>query len=164
MFSLSGDEDAPEVNGVRGLAEAYTENLHRVVTGAATEFAPLFQRTCDIACRESPAERYYILLVLTDGDIRDVRETERRLATASCLPISIVIVGVGDGPFDAMRKLDRLVRDKPCEDGPKRDIVQFVPYSEYRGNRAALTCKVLAEIPRQFLSFAMTMNVLPNGA
>lgn len=41
-------------------------------------------------------------MILTDGDIMDEVEVSDLLIECSRLPISIVIVGIGRGPFDIM--------------------------------------------------------------
>ena len=44
--------------------------------------------------------------MLTDGVISDMTETKRAVIHASRLPLSIIIVGVGDANFTAMNELD----------------------------------------------------------
>ena len=39
---------------------------------------------------------YYVLLIITDGEITDMDETKRAIVSASNLPMSIIIVGVGE--------------------------------------------------------------------
>lgn len=43
--------------------------------------------------------RYFVLLLLTDGGVTDYAATVRALVDASHLPLSVLIVGVGDGNF-----------------------------------------------------------------
>ena len=40
-----------------------------------------------------------MLLLLTDGGVTDFADTVRALVDASHLPLSVLIVGVGDGNF-----------------------------------------------------------------
>ena len=47
-----------------------------------------------------------VLVILTDGVITDLTKVEELIEQASFLPISIIIVGVGNDSFDMMRKLD----------------------------------------------------------
>jgi hypothetical protein len=49
-------------------------------------------------------QNYYILLILTDGAIMDYQETVDQIVRSSGLPLSIVIVGVGDADFSSMEK------------------------------------------------------------
>ena len=66
----------------------------------------------------------------------------------SKLPISIVIVGVGDGEFDDMETLDadkKMLRDDKKRKA-KRDIVQFVDLNQAKIN-GNLQAEVMREIP-----------------
>ena len=47
--------------------------------------------------------KYYILLIITDGLINDIDATIDEIVRASSLPISIIIVGVGDEDFSSMK-------------------------------------------------------------
>ena len=69
-----------------------------------------------------------IVFILTDGDIHDKQQVIDQIIECCNLPISIIIVGVGNGPFDIMNQID----DDDCQlvdsKGRKttRDLVQFV--------------------------------------
>ena len=43
---------------------------------------------------------YFILLIITDGVITDMPQTCEAIVNAATLPISIIIVGVGDADFE----------------------------------------------------------------
>ena len=47
-----------------------------------------------------------ILLILTDGIISDIEVTIDQIVRGSSLPLSIIIVGIGDADFNAMDRLD----------------------------------------------------------
>lgn len=79
-------------------------------------------------------QQYFILLIITDGVISDMEETRHAVVQASKLPMSIIIVGVGNADFTAMEFLDgdsRMLRSHTGEEAA-RDIVQFVPFREFR--------------------------------
>ena len=69
-----------------------------------------------------------------------MQETVDLIASGSLLPISIIIVGVGNANFDNMETLDG---DNGLYDSKnqkaKRDLVQFVPYRSFGNNPIALT-------------------------
>lgn len=73
-------------------------------------------------------DKYMIVFILTDGDIHDEKKVIDQIVECCRLPISIIIVGVGNGPFDIMHRID----DDDCQlvdsKGNKttRDLVQFV--------------------------------------
>lgn len=97
--------------------------------------------------------------------------TKRAIICASSLPISIIIVGVGDAEFDAMDELDsddvRLTVDGLYAE---RDIVQFVPLNKFLSrtgmpfikSQTDLAKEVLAEIPEQLTSFMKSRGIKPN--
>ena len=104
---------------------------------------------------------------------------------ASTLPLSVIIVGVGNADFSAMEELDGdTVRLNFNGKYAARDIVQFVPFEDFLqsseskrgmggggGSRVdpgsasvRLAREVLAEVPTQFLSFMNTYYVKPGRA
>ncbi|CAN0324395.1 unnamed protein product, partial [Discosporangium mesarthrocarpum] len=87
---------------------------------------------------------------------------------ASSLPLSIVIVGVGEADFKAMERLDgdRNPLVSPTTGlGAMRDMVQFVPFREFDGigvgAQYMLAKHVLAEVPGQFLAYMNANNIPP---
>ena len=89
------------------------------------------------------------------------------IVNASSLPLSIIIVGVGDAEFDAMEELDGdEVRLTAGGRAAERDIVQFVPLRRLAGGdpatvRTQLAREVLAEVPAQFLGFMRRAGIQP---
>lgn len=51
-------------------------------------------------------QKYLILLIITDGIINDMEKTIDEIVRGSSLPLSIIIVGVGDADFSSMDILD----------------------------------------------------------
>ena len=45
---------------------------------------------------------YNILLIITDGEIMDMPETKKLIVQLSALPLSIIIIGVGNATFSKM--------------------------------------------------------------
>lgn len=88
---------------------------------------------------------YSILLILTSGQVTHLEETKAALAKASESPLSVVIVGIGDGNFDDMRLLDNDIEGA-------RDITKFVEFNAFLGDKKTLAEGVLDEIPNQVSS------------
>jgi hypothetical protein len=99
---------------------------------------------------------YTILLILTAGNVENVKETKKKLIKVSDDPLSNVIVGIGDANFDGMEFLDE--HDPEKEDG--RDITKFVRFSDYKSFNA-LTEAVLEEIPEQVVSYFYDRDIFP---
>jgi len=45
-------------------------------------------------------------LILTDGSIHDMENTIDQIFIAANLPLSIIIIGIGNADFDLMERLD----------------------------------------------------------
>lgn len=103
--------------------------------------------------------------------ITDIQRTKQAVVKASALPISIIIVGVGNADFKKMHKLDSdHVRLRVRGREAKRDIVQFIPLHKYLSkngleqhvkSQSHLTKEVLAEIPEQLTSFMKSRGIKP---
>lgn len=60
---------------------------------------------CDMAEEEQVTQanqKYFILLIITDGIINDMQKTIDQVVRGSNLPLSIIIVGVGSDEFESM--------------------------------------------------------------
>lgn len=49
---------------------------------------------------------YHILFILTDGVVHDMKQTLDAVVALSTKPVSIIIIGIGDGDFTNMDLLD----------------------------------------------------------
>ncbi|KAE8911568.1 Copine-4 [Phytophthora fragariae] len=170
-FPLTFDPSQPEVEGINGILSAYSNSFQFVQLHGPTMFAPLVHQAAAIARTFSaPSEqggggnlKYFVLLIITDGAIMDMQQTIDELVQASTLPLSIVIVAVGNADFTAMNALDS--DDKLLVDSRRqraaRDIVQFVPFNQFRRNPARLAKETLAEIPTQVLQYYNMKGIQP---
>lgn len=143
--------DQEEVHGVEGIMNAYKHAINTVQLSGPTYFSHIIQKTIQDIRNNGTNNNYYILLIITDGQITDLKETKQAIVQASVLPLSIIIVGVGDADFSSMDLLDG--DDNPLVDhtGKRiRDIVQFVPYEmKYKMNPSLFSQELLYEVPAQ---------------
>ena len=95
-----------------------------------------------------------------------MKETTKLLVECASLPLSVIIIGIGDADFSNMVTLDGDEEPLTDFDGnvTKRDLVQFVEYEKFKlkkGNEE-LSEEVLKEIPRQVEEYyALTNNFYP---
>uniref|UniRef100_A0A8C4PFG5 Copine-7 n=1 Tax=Equus asinus asinus TaxID=83772 RepID=A0A8C4PFG5_EQUAS len=168
-FAINFDPEDDECEGIQGVVEAYQNCLPRVQLYGPTNVAPVISKVACMAAAEEhtgEASQYYILLILTDGVVTDMADTREAIVRASHLPMSIIIVGVGNADFTDMHVLDgddgvlRSPRGEPA----LRDIVQFVPFRELKNaSPAALAKCVLAEVPKQVVEFYSHKELPPRG-
>jgi hypothetical protein len=163
-FPLNGDENNAHVYMVEGIMKAYRDVLKFLEFGGPTYFKVILENAIQ-ECREIQKQinQYAILFILTDGDIHDRETVIDQIIECCTLPISIIIVGVGNGPFDIMHEID----DDDCimqdSKGRKniRDLVQFVEFRNFKNNGVELAREVLDELPRQVEEYYQLMGIGP---
>mmetsp|Transcript_64302 Transcript_64302/g.119508 ORF Transcript_64302/g.119508 Transcript_64302/m.119508 type:complete len:322 (+) Transcript_64302:60-1025(+) len=122
-----------ECLGMNQVLDAYREAVKNAVFWGPTSFAPLIReavKIVELSAKETGAAELHVLLILADGQVQDTEnclaDTYAAIQDASKHPLSIVMVGIGDGPWNTMRDFD---------DGlPARefDNFQFVPFGEFQ--------------------------------
>jgi hypothetical protein len=96
-----------EVHGIEGVMQAYATSLRNTTLYGPTNFSPTINEAARKAAYYPPGGgKYQILLIITDGVISDMQQTKNAIIMASTLPLSVIIVGVGDADFDKMDELD----------------------------------------------------------
>ncbi|XP_060916296.1 copine-4 [Labrus mixtus] len=155
------------ISGIQGVVEAYQNCLPKIQLYGPTNIAPIIQKVASSASEEmhtKEAMEYFILLILTDGVITDMADTREAIVHASHLPMSVIIVGVGNADFTDMQILDGddgILRS-PKGEPVLRDIVQFVPFKDFKhASPAALAKSVLAEVPNQVVDYYNAKGITP---
>ncbi|KAF2612091.1 hypothetical protein F2Q70_00011077, partial [Brassica cretica] len=165
-FNLNGSSSYSEVDGIQGIMTSYTSALFNVSLAGPTLFGPVINSAAMIASQSlaQGSRRYYVLLIITDGVITDLQETKDALVSASDLPLSILIVGVGGADFKEMEILDA-DRGERLESSSgrvaSRDIVQFVALRDVQHGEVSVVQALLAELPSQFLTYMRIRNMKP---
>ncbi|XP_018596746.1 copine-3 isoform X1 [Scleropages formosus] len=166
-FPLNFNPANPFCAGIEGIVEAYRICLPQVKLYGPTNFSPIINHVARFAAQatqQKTASQYFVLLIITDGVITDLDQTRSAIVSASKLPMSIIIVGVGGADFSAMEFLDgddgRL--RAPSGEPATRDIVQFVPFRKFQNApKEALAQCVLAEIPGQVMAYFNMVGLSP---
>ncbi|XP_060537529.1 copine-2 isoform X2 [Pantherophis guttatus] len=176
-FAINFNPTNPFCLGVEGIVQAYSSCLPHIRFYGPTNFSPIINHVARFAAQATQQEsasvrkpqncrpnQYFILLIITDGVISDMDETRHAVVQASRLPMSIIIIGVGNADFAAMEFLDadnRMLRSYTGEEAV-RDIVQFVPFREFRNApKETLAKAVLAELPQQVVQYFKHQNLAP---
>ena len=166
-FPLNGYSDDPEIKGIDGILKAYRNVLNNTILDGPTYFHYIIDNLKEKKKKEQKEGKdiYNILMILTDGIINDMNETIDSLVESSFLPISVIIIGIGDTDFTNMHKLD--ADDDPLYDKKERkadrDLVQFVPFKDYQNDGEKLSEQVLEEIPRQIVEYYQLKNKNPKN-
>jgi hypothetical protein len=145
--ALIGNDDP-----CHGLVEV--DYMYRLVAPSTqmdgpTSFAAAIYKAIEIV---KATKEYHVLLIIADGQLTDDGATYEAVQKASHYPLSIVIIGVGDGPWKLMYELDDHVKNRLV------DNVQFVDFTAidkaggpYMESRFAIAA--LQELPAQYKFF-----------
>ncbi|CAL9050553.1 unnamed protein product [Musa banksii] len=148
-------------NGFEEALERYRELVPNLRLAGPTSFAPIIETAIGIV--DNTHGQYHVLLIIADGQVtRSVdtqygqlspqeRDTLSAIVKASDYPLSIVLVGVGDGPWDMMHEFDDNIPSRAF------DNFQFVNFTEIMSRNISASRKetefalaALMEIPSQY--------------
>ena len=158
-------KDNPDIYTISNIIKTYHDLIEqdKLIFAGPTNFTPLIKEVISRINKNNIFE-YHILMILTDGVIDDLQDTIDILVEASTLPLSVIIIGIGDEDFSKMEILDGDEIPLKSRSGKirARDLVQFVPFSKFKNDAKILSMEVLAEIPRQMIEFYQFKNLDPN--
>ncbi|XVF33791.1 hypothetical protein REPUB_Repub18cG0001500 [Reevesia pubescens] len=159
LFSFHSDHSS--CHGFEEVLACYKKIVPNLRLAGPTSYAPVIDAAIDIV--ENSGGQFHVLVIIADGQVtRSVDTSDRELSpqeektinsivNASSYPLSIVLVGVGDGPWEDMKKFDDKI--------PARDFdnFQFVNFTEIMSQNTtqdqketAFALAALMEIPLQY--------------
>nr|XP_018682008.1 PREDICTED: E3 ubiquitin-protein ligase RGLG2-like isoform X3 [Musa acuminata subsp. malaccensis] len=159
-FVFSFYPDHRPSHGFEEALSRYREIVPRLTLSGPTSFAPLILAAIDIV--EQSNWQYHVLVIVADGQVtkgstlpngfsQQEQATIDAIVEASHYPLSIIMIGVGDGPWDAMHQFDDYVPQRSF------DNFQFVNFTKIMSENMPMTKKeaafalsALMEIPLQY--------------
>ena len=163
-FNINSKKN-PEIYTIDNVIEEYKNCFNNIQLAGPTLFCPMIRKVIKNIRKENNPLKYHILLILTDGIILDMQETIDALVEGSYLPLSVIIIGIGNDHFQEMMILDGDDVPLVSSNGIKRmrDLVQFVPFNKYKNNPEKLAEQVLEEVPRQITEYYIMNNIFPEN-
>ena len=133
-FSVNGNPKNPNIKGIDEILRSYLESVKKVDLSSPTLFEPILQEAKKIGLeyQAQGSKNYLVFIILTDGEIYDMPKVVDLIVEMATLPISVIIIGVGNAKFEKMNMLDgetALVDSKGRRQ--ERDIVQFVQFRDF---------------------------------
>ncbi|KAJ0795119.1 putative transcription factor C2H2 family [Helianthus annuus] len=157
-------------DGFEDVLKRYRELAPQLRLAGPTSFAPIIEMAITIV--EQSGGQYHVLLIIADGQVTRSVDTDRgqlspqerrtveAIVKASEYPLSIVLVGVGDGPWDMMKEFDDNIPARAF------DNFQFVNFTEIMSKNmntsrkeAEFALAALMEIPSQYKA-TLELNIL----
>ncbi|KAJ3671737.1 hypothetical protein LUZ60_007816 [Juncus effusus] len=159
VFSFYPEEKP--CNGFNEALSRYREIVPHLRLSGPTSFAPIVEMAMTIV--EQSGGQYHVLVIIADGQVTRSINTESgqlssqeqktvdSIVTASQFPLSIILVGVGDGPWDMMHEFDDNIPSRSF------DNFQFVNFTEIMSKKVSQIRKetefalaALMEVPLQY--------------
>ncbi|KAK9156195.1 hypothetical protein Sjap_003675 [Stephania japonica] len=164
VFSFHRDHSP--CHGFEEVLACYRKIAPRVQLSGPTSFAPIIDTAVSIV--ERTGGQFHVLLIIADGQVTGSNQettsitlsvqhekTIQSMINASSCPLSIVLVGVGDGPWNGMKMYDDDICDR------RFDNFQFVNFTAIMSRKAAndsvkesaFALAALMEVPIQYKAF-----------
>ncbi|XP_068641049.1 E3 ubiquitin-protein ligase RGLG1-like [Aristolochia californica] len=159
VFSFYSDERL--CDGFEEALSRYREIVPHLKLAGPTSFAPIIETAVGIV--DHSGGQYHVLLIIADGQVTRSIDTDQghlspqeqdtinAIVKASEHPLSIVLVGVGDGPWDMMKQFDDNIPARSF------DNFQFVNFTEIMARNippfkkeTEFSLAALMEIPSQY--------------
>lgn len=148
-------------DGLEGAIDRYYEVAYEVSLGGPTSFAPIIRQAIfkvrEASANQNVTPAFHILLIITDGQVSQSEKllTERAIDEASNYPLSIICVGVGDGPWDIMEKYDEKLRNRAFDNFQFVDFNTVFAKYPYIKRKEAFAVHALQQVPAQIRACKM---------
>ncbi|KAK3042676.1 hypothetical protein RJ639_000928, partial [Escallonia herrerae] len=159
VFSFHSDHSP--CHGFEEVLDCYKKVVPHLQLSGPTSYAPVVDAAVDIV--EKSGGLYHVLIIIADGQVtRSVNTSDGELSpqeertinsivNASLYPLSIVLVGVGDGPWEDMKKFDDKI---PAHEFDNFQFINFTAIMSKdatpSGRETAFALAALMEIPIQY--------------
>ena len=110
-----------------------------VELGGPTNFAPVIQNAIELLGTSSHRNLFHVLVILAEGQIVSQSPTREAVLAAAAYPLSIVVVGMGDGPWDFLIDLENSCRNRPYPN------FHFLPFHELMAEARELEDRIAPE-------------------
>jgi len=132
----------------REVLAKYEEITSRIQLSGPTNFGPLI-REAILIVRES--RLFHILVIIADGQVVNEIDTANAIVEASHYPLSILTVGVGDGPWSMMEFYAQNLPQRKFENFKFINFHDIVDASKSKNPESAFAMAALSAIPDQYL-------------
>lgn len=96
------------LQGIAGMVQAYQSVLAKSEMLASLQLAPVLRAAMQEVMLAAPdmntvPETYHVLIIIISQDPQDLQEVQEVAADLACLPMSVLITGIGAGTFKPLQ-------------------------------------------------------------
>lgn len=108
-FALTGDIFNPEVDGITGLIQAYQKSLEQVQSDRPCHMSGMIDtvmKRAEGSHVNGTNQKYQVLMILTNGEVEDIRETINSSVRSNLQPMSIIVVVLNRDNYSQIKALE----------------------------------------------------------
>jgi len=150
-FILSRNLTPQPCKGFNEVLKRYLQTTPNIIPSRPSSFGPVIRESIKLI---KETNSYHVLVILTSGHIDNIEDTKLALKEASLVSLSIIVVGIGDGPFTQMYEFYQTPQ-RAFENYHFISVAQVLKM-EHGGSipktqrEVLLSCYILQEIPSQW--------------
>ena len=159
-LNLEKNPDISELKAViKKYKEFYKNNVKNIDYNNDNNLSPLINHVADeITIKYEPLE-YNILFILTSNKSKDIKQNIDSLISGSYIPLSVVIIGVGEEKkFEEMKVINNLPQSSSKGMDKLRNNGQFIYVDQ---NETITSKKYLRELAKQIVEYYNLNNSSP---
>ena len=168
MFPITQDIDRPSV-AMKNIKSTYSNFLDNIKFSKIKTNLDLIIKQFNEKIKDNiddyDIREYNVLLLFANNDINNEKEFYNEIILSSDLPISVVIIGLGKGPFTKLENVEKNFLNLTDNNGnnAKRKNIKFISFKNLGKNYQEIVKKSLVDIPDQMIEFLILKNINPSN-
>ena len=168
MFPITQDIDRPSV-AMKNIKSTYSNFLDNIKFSKIKTNLDLIIKQFNEKIKDDiddyDIREYNVLLLFANNDINNEKEFYNEIILSSDLPISVVIIGLGKGPFTKLENVEKNFLNLTDNNGnnAKRKNIKFISFKNLGKNYQEIVKKSLVDIPDQMIEFLILKNINPSN-
>jgi len=168
MFPITQDIDRPSV-AKKNINSTYCRFLEDIKFSKIKTNLDLIIKQFNEKIKEDiddyDIREYNVLLLFANNDINNEKEFYNEIILSSDLPISLVIIGLGKGPFTKLENVEKNFWNITDNSGnkAKRKNIKFISFNNLGKNYQRTVKNSLVDIPDQMTEYLILKNIKPSN-
>jgi hypothetical protein len=168
MFPISQESDRPSIPK-KNIKSAYCKFLENIKFNNKKTNLDLIIKQLNEKIKEDiddyEVREYNVLLLFANNDITNEKEFYNEIILSSDLPISVVVIGLGKGPFTKLENVENNFMKLTDNNGnkAKRKNFKFISFNKQGKNYQKTVKNSLIDIPDQMIEYLILKNINPSS-